>query len=50
MRTDDQHESGGLEDKDRLNRFENQDGSAGPMAQAKRASLVTHTGLAVHTT
>jgi len=48
--TDDPDESGGLEDKDGLNRFDNQDGSAGPMTQARRASSATHTGLVGQTT
>ena len=50
MRTNDPHESGGLEDRDRLNISENQDGSASLMAQAGRASPVTHMNLAAHTT
>ncbi|QCE04655.1 hypothetical protein DEO72_LG8g2692 [Vigna unguiculata] len=43
---DNPNKSGWLEDKDGLNRPDKDDGSASPMAQARRVSPTTHTGLA----
>jgi len=45
-RIDDPYELGGLEDRDGLNRPNNQDESVSPIAKKGRASPTTHTGLA----